>query len=95
MNRIQEIVVFKPLSREAISHILNLYLAATNKRLAERNSEVKLDETAKELISQEGYSQQFGARFLKRVYDRWITEPLSEQILSGKLSSGDKAEFTC
>ena len=95
VNRIQEIVVFKPLSREAISHILNLYLAATNKRLAERNIEVKLDETAKELISQEGYSQQFGARFLKRVYDRWITEPLSEQILSGKLSSGDKAEFTC
>jgi ATP-dependent Clp protease ATP-binding subunit ClpC len=95
VNRIQEIVVFKPLSKEALSHILNLYLAATNKRLAEREIKVELDETAKRLISREGYSQQFGARFLKRVYDRWITEPLSEQILSRKLSAGGKAIFTC
>lgn len=94
VNRIQEIVIFKPLSKEAISHILDLYLAATNRRLVERNITMDLDENAKVLISQEGYSQQFGARFLKRVYDRWITEPLSEQILSGKLTSGDKAVFT-
>ncbi len=94
VNRIQEIVIFKPLSKEAISRILDLYIAATNKRLVDRKIELSLDESAKALISQDGYSQDYGARFLKRIYDRWITEPLSEQILSGKLTSGDKAIFS-
>jgi ATP-dependent Clp protease ATP-binding subunit ClpC len=93
VNRIQEIVIFKPLSREAISHILDLYIAATNKRLADRGISISLDESAKALISQQGYSERYGARFLKRVYDRWITEPLSEQILGGKLDAEDTAEF--
>jgi len=94
VNRIQEIVIFKPLSREAISKILDIYLIATNKRLQERGIQVALEESAKVLINQEGYSQDFGARFLKRVYDRWITEPLSEHILSGKLAEGDTALFS-
>jgi ATP-dependent Clp protease ATP-binding subunit ClpC len=94
VNRIQEVVIFKPLSKEAISRILDLYINATNKRLKERGIQVSLDDSAKALISEDGYSQDYGARFLKRVYDRWITEPLSEQILSSKLTSGDKAIFS-
>jgi ATP-dependent Clp protease ATP-binding subunit ClpC len=94
VNRIQEIVVFKPLSQEAISKILNIYLEGTNKRLGERQITVEMDESAKSLLSQAGYSTEYGARYLKRVFDRWVTEPLSEHILSGKLNSGDIAHFT-
>ena len=94
VNRIQEIVVFKPLSQEAISKILDIYLEGTNKRLGERKIIVEMDESAKSLLSQAGYSTAYGARFLKRVYDRWVTEPLSEHILSGKLNTGDVAHFT-
>ena len=94
VNRIQEIVVFKPLSQEAISKILDIYLEGTNKRLGERQISVEMDESAKSLLSQAGYSTEYGARFLKRVFDRWVTEPLSEHILSGKLNTGDVAHFT-
>jgi ATP-dependent Clp protease ATP-binding subunit ClpC len=94
VNRIQEIVVFKPLSQDAISKILDIYLEGTNKRLGERQITVEMDESAKSLLSQAGYSTEYGARYLKRVFDRWVTEPLSEHILSGKLNSGDIAHFT-
>ena len=94
VNRIQEIVVFKPLSQKAISRILDIYIGVTNKQLADRNIQISLDETAKTLISEEGYSQDFGARFLKRVYDRWVTEPLSEHILSGNVNKGGNAHFS-
>jgi len=93
VNRIQEIVVFKPLSQEAISKILDIYVGITNKQLEDRDIQISLDDTAKTLISEEGYSQDFGARFLKRVYDRWVTEPLSEQILSGDVKKGGSAYF--
>jgi ATP-dependent Clp protease ATP-binding subunit ClpA len=94
VNRIQEIVVFKPLSQEAISRILDLYLADTSKRLKERSIQVSMDDSSKALLSQAGFSQAYGARYLKRVFDRWITEPLSEHILAGKLKPGDTAHFT-
>jgi len=93
VNRIQEIVVFKPLSQEAISKILDIYIRITNKQLEDRDIQISLDPTAKTLISEEGYSQDFGARFLKRVYDRWVTEPLSEHILSGDVKKGGSAYF--
>ena len=94
VNRIQDMVIFKPLTGEAISRILDIYLAATNRRLAPREITVDLDDSAKAFISQEGTSEQYGARFLKRVFDRWITEPLSEYILAGELSAGDTALFS-
>ncbi len=93
VNRIQEIVVFKPLSQEAIARILDIYIRITNKQLEDREISVKLDKSAKKLISEEGYSEDFGARFLKRVYDRRVTEPLSEHILSGKVQQGTSAIF--
>jgi ATP-dependent Clp protease ATP-binding subunit ClpA len=53
-----------------------------------------LDESSKALLSQEGYSTEYGARYLKRVFNRWVIEPLSEHILSGKLKPDDIAHFT-
>jgi len=93
VNRIQEIVVFKPLSQEAIARILDIYIRITNKQLEERDIKIKLYKSAKKLISEEGYSEDFGARFLKRVYDRRVTEPLSENILSGSVGKGCTASF--
>jgi len=94
VNRIQEIVIFKPLSQEAISKILDLYVTATNNQLENREISITLDDSTKSLISEKGTSKKYGARFLKRVYDRWITEPLAEYILSGKINNGDRALFT-
>jgi len=94
VNRIQKIVIFKPLSQKAISRILDIYLANTNNRLKERGIKLVLDESSKALLSQEGYSTEYGARYLKRVFNRWIIEPLSEHILSGKLKPDDIAHFT-
>lgn len=93
VNRIQEIVVFRPLSQEAIAKILDIYIRITNKQLVDREIKISLDSSAKKLISEKGYSEDFGARFLKRIYDRLVTEPLSEHILSGSVGQGCTAHF--
>jgi len=93
VNRIQEIVVFRPLSRQAIYQIIDLYLQGMNTRLAERAITIQLDNSAKDLLSEAGYSEQFGARHLQRVFDQVIAEPLSREILSGSIKPGDEAFF--
>jgi len=93
VNRIQEIVVFRPLSRQAIHQILELNLAGINKRLAERQITVQLEESAKDLLSECGYSEQFGARHLQRIFEQLVAEPLSREILAGNLQPGSQAHF--
>ncbi len=93
VNRIQEIVVFRPLSRPAIHQIIELNLSAINKRLADRQISVLLDDAAKDLVAACGYSEQFGARHLQRVFEQLIAEPLSREILAGNLKPGDQAHF--
>lgn len=93
VNRIQEVVVFRPLSREAIHQIINLYLMGINQRLEEREISVRLEESAKDLLAQAGYSEQFGARHLQRVFEQLIAEPLSREILSGNLKPGAEVHF--
>ncbi len=88
LNRIDDIVVFTQLSREQIAQIIDVQLERLRKNLAERGIEIVLDDTAKDLLVQEGYDPTYGARPLKRAIQTLIQNPLAIKLLNGELASG-------
>jgi ATP-dependent Clp protease ATP-binding subunit ClpB len=88
LNRIDDIVVFKQLSREQIAEIIDIQLAKLKTMLAERDITIELDETARELIVQEGYDPIYGARPLKRAIQSLIQNPLAVKLLNGEIVGG-------
>lgn len=93
VNRIQEIVIFNPLTIQAIRQIVDLFVQSTNNRLLERKINLCLDDSAKDLLAQAGYSEDYGARYLNRAFERLIADPLSREILSGNIQAGQTALF--
>jgi ATP-dependent Clp protease ATP-binding subunit ClpC len=89
LNRIQEVVIFQPLSRQAVDAILDKFLMGLNDRLAERNLRLELAPEISDFLVERGVSPEFGARHLAREFDRWITHPLSNLILEGKFQAGE------
>ena len=89
LNRLDSIVVFRRLSKEQIRTIVDLHLNDLQERLREHAITIKITEEGRELLAQEGYDPQFGARPLRRVIQRLVEDPLSEAILSRELSDGD------
>src|SRR5213082_1912433 len=89
LNRVDEIIIFKPLSREQIKSIVDIQLERLRKRLAERRIRLQLTPAALELIANEGYDPTYGARPLKRVIQRRIQDPLAMAILDAKFAEGD------
>ena len=89
VNRVDEIIIFKPLSREQIKQIVEIQLERLRKRLGERRITLQLTPAAMELIANEGYDPTYGARPLKRVIQRRIQDPLAMAILDGKFREGD------
>jgi ATP-dependent Clp protease ATP-binding subunit ClpB len=89
LNRVDEIIIFKPLSREQIKKIVNIQLERLRKRLGERRITLQLTPAALELIANEGYDPVYGARPLKRVIQRRIQDPLAMAVLDGKFREGD------
>ncbi|MEO6796955.1 MAG: ATP-dependent chaperone ClpB [Candidatus Dormibacter sp.] len=92
LNRVDEIIIFKPLSREQIKAIIDIQLERLRKRLAERRIALSLSPAAMELMAKEGYDPIYGARPLKRVIQRRLQDPLALQILEGKFRDGDALE---
>jgi ATP-dependent Clp protease ATP-binding subunit ClpB len=92
LNRVDEIIIFKPLTREQIKAIVDIQLERLRKRLAERRITLTLSPAAMELIANEGYDPTYGARPLKRVIQRRLQDPLALQILEGKFRDGDALE---
>ncbi|MEJ7860307.1 MAG: ATP-dependent chaperone ClpB [Pyrinomonadaceae bacterium] len=90
LNRIDDIVVFKQLSREHISQIIDVQLERLHKMLKERGVEIVLDDSAKDLLVSEGYDPTFGARPLKRAIQTLIQNPLAVKLLNGEVSSGQQ-----
>jgi ATP-dependent Clp protease ATP-binding subunit ClpB len=88
LNRIDDIVVFTQLSREEIAQIIEVQLAKLRKNLADRGISIVLDESAKELLTNEGYDPTFGARPLKRAIQTLIQNPLAIKLLNGDIKSG-------
>jgi ATP-dependent Clp protease ATP-binding subunit ClpB len=89
LNRIDEVVEFKPLSREQLSEIVELQLARLRTRLAERGLQLELTDAAKEVIAEAGWDPAYGARPLKRALQRLIENPLALRLLEGDFGEGD------
>ncbi|HEY1108991.1 MAG TPA: AAA family ATPase, partial [Opitutaceae bacterium] len=94
LNRVDETILFKPLTLEEITRIVDLLLADLNKRLADRRVTVKLDKKAHEWAAERGYDPVFGARPLKRFLQRNIETKLARALLSGDVTEGSDLTFT-
>lgn len=84
INRIDEVVIFDPLAREQIAGIAEIQLNRLRSRLAERELSLELDQAAMDKLIAIGFDPVYGARPLKRAIQRWIENPLAQQILAGK-----------
>ena len=89
LNRLDETIMFKPLTKENISGIMDLILADVNKRLADRELSIVLTDAAKDLIVSSAYDPVYGARPLKRYMQRTVETLAAKKILEGNISEGD------
>jgi ATP-dependent Clp protease ATP-binding subunit ClpB len=94
LNRVDETILFKPLTLEEIAVILDLLLADLNKRLVERRVTVVLDKKAMEWAAEKGYDPVFGARPLKRFLQRNGETKLARALISGEVGAGSEITFT-
>ena len=92
LNRVDEIVLFKPLTLAEIERIVDLQLNLLRGRLAERHIEIELSSTAKELIARRGYDPVYGARPLKRIIQRELETRLSRALLKGEITDHSRVE---
>jgi ATP-dependent Clp protease ATP-binding subunit ClpB len=88
LNRIDEIIIFQNLTADEIVKIVDIQMGRLGRRLADKNIELILSNGSKELIAEKGYDPVYGARPLKRVIQQYIENPLSLEILEGKISDG-------
>jgi ATP-dependent Clp protease ATP-binding subunit ClpB len=89
LNRVDEIVEFKPLSRGQIAEIVDLQLARLRDRLTERGITLDLTDAAKEALAEAGWDPAYGARPLKRAIQRFVENPLALRLLDGEFADGD------
>ncbi|MBW2516838.1 MAG: ATP-dependent chaperone ClpB [Deltaproteobacteria bacterium] len=88
LNRIDEIIIFQNLTADEIVKIVDIQMGRLGQRLADKNIELILSDGSKELIAEKGYDPVYGARPLKRVIQQYIENPLSLEILEGKIPDG-------
>jgi ATP-dependent Clp protease ATP-binding subunit ClpB len=92
LNRIDEVIIFNPLGRDELKHIVDIQLNGLRKRLSERGITLELTDAARAVIAEEGYDPTFGARPLKRAIQRLIQDPLAKRVLAGEFRDGDTIE---
>jgi ATP-dependent Clp protease ATP-binding subunit ClpC len=86
LNRLDETIVFRPLDKEALGRIVDIEISYVNQRLKDQGFYVELTPEAKELFIEKGFDPVFGARPLKRVIQRFLEDPLAEDIIRGKFT---------
>jgi ATP-dependent Clp protease ATP-binding subunit ClpC len=92
LNRLDDVIVFHPLSREHIAQIVGVLLKDIRRRLSEEELSLRLTDSATDFLVKHGYDEQYGARPLKRAIQKYIEDPLSEKILMGEFARGDELE---
>jgi ATP-dependent Clp protease ATP-binding subunit ClpB len=93
LNRVDDIVIFRPLGEEQLSHIVNLRLKDLERLLANRNITIELTDQARHQLLMTGYDRAYGARPLKRAIQRLIQDPLAIKILDGEVLHGDHVKI--
>ena len=103
LNRFDDILVFRSLGRDELAQILELELEKVRKRLAERDIHFELDTSARDLLLEKGFDPTYGARPMRRAVERFLEDPMAEEIIRGDLREGEtisistkdeKLEFT-
>jgi ATP-dependent Clp protease ATP-binding subunit ClpC len=89
LNRIDDIVIFQPLTQENLKKIVDLLILEVEKRLSERDIKLDLDDDARAWLLKEGYEPAYGARPLRRAIQRHVENPLSSKILQGEIKDGE------
>jgi ATP-dependent Clp protease ATP-binding subunit ClpC len=94
LNRLDDVIVFRSFTREDLIRILDLEIEKVLLRLRHKNIKVELDETAKEFLVEKGYNPDFGARPMRRAVERFLEDPLAEEILKGGLHENEPIVVT-
>jgi ATP-dependent Clp protease ATP-binding subunit ClpC len=89
LNRLDDVIVFRPLGKPELIQILGLEVAKVLDRLKKKNIRLELDDQAKEFLVERGYDPQYGARPMRRAVERFLEDPLAEEILRGHLHEGE------
>ena len=92
LNRLDDVIVFHPLSREHITQIVSILLRDVQKRLEEEELTLKLTDAGVDFLVKHGFDESYGARPLKRAIQKWIEDPLSEKILLAEFAKGDEID---
>jgi ATP-dependent Clp protease ATP-binding subunit ClpC len=94
LNRLDDIIVFRSLTKPDLVEILDLEVVKVVERLKGKNVKLILDEKAKDFLVQKGYDPTYGARPMRRSVERFLEDPLAEEILKGNIHEGDPVTVT-
>jgi ATP-dependent Clp protease ATP-binding subunit ClpC len=89
LNRIDEVIIFDPLTKDQIKQIVDLLMKEVQKRLEEKRVRVELTEDAREWLAEKGYDRVYGARPLRRLVQRTVENPLARKLLAGEIKQGE------
>jgi ATP-dependent Clp protease ATP-binding subunit ClpB len=94
LNRVDEIVIFHPLTKENLAEIVNIQLQRVAELMLQRDLKLEVDRSAREYLAEKGYDPDFGARPLKRTIQREVQDPLALKVVSGEIGEGDTVRIT-
>ena len=94
LNRLDDIIVFRSLTKADLVEILDLEIAKVTERLKNKNIQLMLDEKAKDLLVEKGYDPTYGARPMRRAVEKFLEDPLAEEILKGNVHDNDPINVT-
>lgn len=94
LNRLDDIIVFHTLSKEMLTRIVDLEVAKVTARIKEKEITIALDTAAHEFLIEKGYDPTYGARPMRRAVERYLEDPMAEEILRGSFKAGDQVQVT-
>jgi ATP-dependent Clp protease ATP-binding subunit ClpC len=95
LNRVDDVIVFRPLTREDLRRIIDIELSKVRSRLKDVGLSLELSDEAKDFLIDKGYNPDFGARPLRRAVENYVEDPLSEQLLKGEFKGKDTIRVLC